>query len=109
MDKETQNLAEQKLALAQAIFNLHDSQKLAQIQSFVEKLTDERQEAEHEYNAKLLTFDEWNKQFDDDYNPDDYIPEYGMTLHEYRMKIYQAEKEEGMSKEHFSEKVKNWK
>ncbi|NPA45458.1 MAG: hypothetical protein GXO49_07985 [Chlorobi bacterium] len=41
-------------------------------------------------NGKL-SFEEWNKQFDDDLKLDDFIPEYGMTLREFRMSIYEAE------------------
>ena len=56
-----------------------------------------------------MTFQEWNKQFDDNTNLDDYIHEYEMTLREYRLKIYNSEKETGMSKESFAQKVKSWK
>ncbi len=46
-----------------------------------------------EYNSenKKQSFEDWNKQFEDDFKLDDFIPEYGMTLREFRMGIYNAE------------------
>ena len=55
-----------------------------------------------------MTFEEWNVQFTDDMDLNEFIPEYGMTLKEFRLKIYNSERSEGMSKEKFIEKVNQW-
>ncbi|MCB1155856.1 MAG: hypothetical protein KDK45_00025 [Leptospiraceae bacterium] len=54
-------------------------------------------------------FESWNEQFEGrDLN--EYISEYGMTLGEYRKRIYDAEaSENSMTKEEFLDKLSNWK
>ncbi len=61
---------------------------------------------ECDFDAKVLSFSEWNKQFDDQ-DLDAFLPEYGMRLRDFRLKIYNSEKQEGMSKEEFFRKVKS--
>lgn len=58
--------------------------------------------------AKELSFEEWNEQFEDSFDLDDFVTEYGMTLREFRMGIYEAEtsgKEKPISI--FQNKLKN--
>jgi len=57
---------------------------------------------------ETINYAEWNKQFDDKLNLDEYIEELGMTLQEFRLMIYNSEREKGMSKKEFLNKVNNW-
>ena len=107
---ETQTLENRKILLAQKILSLDDTNVVLRIETFLDKLlADIHEEKEEEFDAKLLTFDDWNKQFDDEYKLDDFIPEYGMTVRDFRYKIYNSEKGDGMSKEVFFEKLNNLK
>jgi len=53
-------------------------------------LADYRKVSEEEKEADIISFNEWNKQFTDNGNLDDFIPEYGTTLGEFRKAIYEA-------------------
>ncbi len=103
------NFAEHKISLAQTILALDDINKIFQIKSYVNKLIHQEKVDNDEFDAKLLTFEKWNKQFDDDYKLDDFIHEYGMTVREFRLQIYNSEKGKGMSKHEFFKKVNNLK
>ncbi len=100
---EAINYAEQKILLAQTILAITDADKISQIQLYVSNLLENTHNSES--STKLLSFSDWNKQFDDKLNLDDFIPEYKMTLKDFRMKIYNAEKEKGMSKKEFIERI----
>ena len=58
-----------------------------------------------------LAFEAWNKQFDDnESNLDKYIPEYGMTLREFRIQMYSSENSgKGISKGNFFDELDKWK
>jgi len=111
---DTSNAAEQKVWLAQTILSLEDTTKLAQIQYFVQSILEpieqeevEEEEEENDYDAKQLTFEEWNEQFDDTYELDDFLPEYNMTVREFRQSIYDSERGPGMSFDEFVTKLNN--
>ena len=109
---ETLNFAEQKISLAQTILGLNDINKIYQIQTYINKIlkfTQEIEEVDDEFNAKELSFSEWNKQFEDDKDLNIFLPEYGMKLRDFRFKIYNSERQEGLSKEEFINKVNSWK
>ena len=107
---ETLNFAEQKISLAQTILALTDTNKIYQIQSYVNKtLKYNLLDKEVEFDAKELSFSEWNKQFDDDRDLNIFLPEYGMKLRDFRFKVYNSERQEGMSKEEFINRVNSWK
>ncbi len=106
------DLAEQKVSLVQTILSLNDMSKISQIQSYVNEILEysrEVEEFEDDFDAKKLSFSEWNKQFDDNRDLDTFLPEYGMTLKDFRFKIYNSERQEGLSKEEFINKVNSWK
>ncbi len=109
MIMETLNFAEQKISLAQTILALNDINKMYQIQSYINKILERTQEVEDDFNAKKLSFSEWNKQFDDNRDLNTFLPEYGMKLRDFRFKIYNSERQEGVSKEDFISRVNNWK
>ena len=54
------------------------------------------------------TFEQWNEQFTDSKNLDDFIPEYGTTLREYRKGIYDAEIGNEMTMPEFKDSLKTW-
>jgi hypothetical protein len=105
----TVSVSEQKISLAQTILGLNDINKIVQIQQYVNELLDKKQKVTTEFDAKTLSFSEWNTQFENSTNLDDYIPEYGMKLRDFRLKIYNSEREQGMSKQDFLQKIQNWK
>ncbi len=88
---------------------MRDVDKFHQIQAYVEELLREWQDPNEDFDAKKLTFSEWNEQFDNGYNLTDFIPEYGMTVLDYRLKIYNSEREAGMSKDEFINKLNSLK
>ena len=56
-----------------------------------------------------ISFEEWNKQFTNNKNLDEFIPEYGTTLQEFRQKIYETEiDEDEISFEELIEDIKQW-
>lgn len=55
-----------------------------------------------------LSFNEWNKTFMEERDLNEYIPEYDMTLRDYRMKIYNVEKGENYSINQFFKKMENY-
>lgn len=106
------NFAEQKISLVQTILSLKDIGFISQIEAFIKELVDTKSEdviqVQDNYDAKLMAFNEWNKQFEGDVDLDDFIPEYGMTLRDFRLKIYNAEKGKGLTKNEFEEKLNAW-
>jgi len=81
-----------------------DDDTLQKLYSVVHKFLEDNKK-----EGSKPSFEEWNKQFDDDYNLDDFIPEYGMTLREFRTGIYEAELSgEEMSIDEFREKIQRW-
>ena len=106
------NFVEQKISLAQTILALKDINLFVKIQTNITELYNRQNKVkklENNFDAKKMSFEQWNKQFDDNYNLDSFIPEYGMKLLEFRLKIYNSEKEVGMTKQEFANKVNNWK
>lgn len=102
---ETVNLEQQKNALVQTILSLTDKQKVLDIQKSVNKILNA---GKKRYDAKFMSFSDWNKQFDEvDLN--EYVEDYGMTIREFRKRIYDSERESGMSKSDFVTKVNSWK
>ena len=58
--------------------------------------------------SEQITFKQWNKQFNDDKNLDDFIPEYGTTLREFRKGIFEAETGQEMTMKEFKDSIKTW-
>jgi hypothetical protein len=100
----TIELTEQKKELAQIIFSLNDKKKINEIDNFIKQIIQKKDLINPGYNAKKMTFTEWNKQFED-LNLDIFLEEYGISLKDFRLKIYNSERENGISKESFFEKI----
>jgi len=109
---EKNNFSEQKISLAQTILSLTDVDFITQIEVYIKELISAKRgdltQIGDGFDAKLMTFNEWNKQFEDEYDLDDYIPEYGMKLRDFRLKIYNSEKGQGISKQEFENKINAW-
>ena len=118
--------AEQKMLIFQRLMFIDNKDLLAQIQLFIDTFLAELEtplvqeipkkrepesidnESETEFDATKLSFEAWNKQFTDNRNLDEYIPEHDMTLGEFRRSIYEAEADEEISREDFFESMKQW-
>ncbi|HAN77236.1 MAG TPA: hypothetical protein DCQ31_05405 [Bacteroidales bacterium] len=105
---ENESLAELKISLVQTIFSLENADEILKIQNFINSLLFpiNTENIDHEVE---LSFSEWNEQFDTNQNLDEFIEDYGMTLGEYRLLVYNSEQEEGISKDEFIEKINRWK
>lgn len=57
---------------------------------------------------KGMDFEQWMNQFDDKDKWDEVIPEHGMTLREFRKRIWEAEQSEELTYEEYLEKTKHW-
>lgn len=103
------NTAELKLELFRRIDSLPDERLLAIRQPILDILIHAGEVVrEVEESDGFL---EWNKQFEDDRELSEFIPEYGMTLGEFRRDIYESEtSEEGdMTLDEFIRDHKEWK
>ena len=96
---ETKNSAEQKLLIFQKIMSIQNEKKINQLFAIVNKFTKNKIS-----DNKQLSFEEWNSLFMTERDLNEFIPEYDMTLGEYRMKIYKAEKGKDYSINQFLEK-----
>lgn len=91
-------LKEKKLSLIQGLLLLQDETIINKIDGLIKKgLSYTSNE------KKVLSFDKWNEQFEDNADLNEFIEEYGMTLGEFRKATYEAEVGESMSLEEFFE------
>ncbi len=79
------------------------------ITDFSVEVIENETDNDNDFDANEMTFEEWNKQFDDNRNLDEFIPEYGTTLRRFRMGIYESEREEGYTVNEFFNRMKSWK
>ncbi len=61
------------------------------------------------FNASKLSFEEWNKQFTDKTDLDIWLPEYRMTMREFRTKIYESERSDIITYEELGQVIESWK
>jgi len=101
---------EQKLKIFENILAVNDKDKLLELQYIIKNFISENGIVyTKRKKSKTISFEEWNKQFIDNRDLDEYIPEYGMTLGDFRRQIYKAEFGKSMSLNEFENKVKEWK
>lgn len=110
---DTINLAEQKLKLFQKIMSIENEKALNKLFIITDKfLTQENTNNSlsdiENVEISELTFEEWNELFMQEKNLDDYIPEYEMSLREYRMKIFKAEQGKSYPINQFFKKLENY-
>ena len=110
---DTINLAEQKLKLFQKIMSIENEQILNKLFIITDKFiatktTNESQDELENIDIKELSFEEWNELFMQEKDLDEYIPEYDMTLHDYRMKLYRAEQGKSYPINQFKKKLESY-
>ena len=109
---ENSSLAEQKISLIQSILAIDKLEVLVQLQTYLDELNhgqNEQTDTDAEPpEAKGLSFEEWNNQFDDDRSLDEYLPEYGVTLGDFRRNIYESESGEETSIDEFFKDMEQW-
>ena len=108
-------LAQYKLEIINQILQIDDRRLLEQLNAVIKKHSKRvnnsqpEPDDEEEYDAKKMSFEEWNKQFDDDRDLDEYLPEYGMTRGEFRRMIYERERNgKEMTFEEFFKRMEQW-
>ena len=62
-----------------------------------------------EFDARLLIFEEWCKQFSDDADLEEFLPEFGMTLRDFRKSIFESERSGWMTYEALGAAIQQWK
>jgi len=110
---DTINLAEQKLKLFQKIMSIENEKILSKLFIIADKFVT-KNNTDYTYNnienidIATLSFNEWNKLFMQEKDLNEYIPEYEMTLRDYRMKLFNAEKGESYPINQFFKKLESY-
>lgn len=108
---ETINLAEQKLLLFQKIMTIENDKVINKrfiiVDKFISSKSAKNIEDLENIDIENLTFEEWNELFMEDKDLNQFIPEYDMTLGEYRNRQYNAEKGKSYPINQFLEKLEN--
>jgi len=100
---------EQKLKIFENILAVNDKEKLLELQYIIKNFISENKITYTNNDTEAISFEEWNKQFTDQRDLNEYIPEYGMSVGDFRRQIYEAEFGNSMSLNEFENKVKQWK
>ncbi|MBK9014574.1 MAG: hypothetical protein IPM82_11110 [Saprospiraceae bacterium] len=93
-----------KLNIIEKLLPLNNLEVLLKIQSLLGKtLHGGVVPANPDDSPKEQTFEEWNLQFEDDENTnlEEYLPEHGMSLRQFRQLIWEGEQSEAMTFEAF--------
>ncbi|MBI5914360.1 MAG: hypothetical protein HY842_03220 [Bacteroidetes bacterium] len=101
-----------KLNIIEKLLPLDNLDVLLKIQSFLGKtLKNGGGQVTKDDATGGQAFEEWNQQFEDDENTnlDEYLPEHGMTLRQFRRLIWEGEQDETMTFESFVEDQKSWR
>ncbi len=100
-----------KLNIIKALLPLDNIDVLLRIQSTLGVLGPSGEPDSHEDYPVKMSFEEWNKQFEDDGNVDldEFLPEYNMTLGQFRKIIWKGEQETPMTLEAFLDDQKSWR
>jgi len=106
------SVAEYKLKIFEQLMNVNSEAALIQINEFLKTFIKEfkrpatKKRTTESTVANQISFEEWNKQFTNFKDLNEYIPEYGMTVGEYRKEIFEAEMGETRPIEEFQTKLK---
>lgn len=101
----TINLAEKKMMLFRKIIDIENEKAINTLTKIIDKILLINQS---EINIEDLTFEEWNSLLMEDKDLNELISEYGITLGEYRRKIYEAEKSESYPIQQFLDKLESY-
>lgn len=85
-------LAEHKLEIFKELLALENEKALNRVRNLIRKFLNE-QNTSTKKNVKeyKISFEEWNKQFEDTGSVNEPTSEYEMTVKEFRKNIYEAE------------------
>ncbi len=103
---DTSSLAEQKISLFQKIMTIENEKVLSSLSKLIDKLVTGKQSEDISIDG--LSFEEWNELFMEQKDLQSFIPEYNMTLREYRKKIFEAEKSKSYPIEQFLKKLESY-
>ena len=100
----------EKFKIFENILAVNNKKMLFQLQYLITNFISENEIINVE-NKEIdnISFEEWNKQFTNERDLNDFIPEYGMTVGNFRNQIYEAEFGNSMSLNEFENKVSQWK
>jgi len=99
----------EKFKIFENILAINNKKLLMRLQYLITNFISENNIESGTVSNNVISFNEWNKQFVGKQNLDDFIPEYGMTVGEFRRQIYNAEFGETMSLNEFKNKISKWK
>ncbi len=108
---KTLNLTEKRILLFKKILSIENEDLINKLFVIVDKFLTETVEVENhleDVNFSSISFDEWSEIFMEDRNLNEYIPEYDMTIGEYRKKIYESEISESFPVENFLKKLEKY-
>ena len=98
-----------KTQVIDEIMSIENEKTLKKLYTVVHTFLADYREDKKGKKPEKPSFEQWNKQFTDNQSLDDFIPEYGMTLREFRKDIYDAEMSDyNMTTEEFQESIKTW-
>ncbi len=104
---------EVKFEIIQQLVSLDDMDLLLKIQRLLKGAFKTEKgstpDDEDEFDASKMTFEEWSRQFTDERDAEDFLPEYNMTLQEFRRTIYEAEKSGSLTYEELGASIEAWK
>jgi hypothetical protein len=101
-----------KLNIIEKLLLLDNLDTLLKIQSFLGKTLKNGESQDKQDGAAIAqTFEDWNRQFEDDENTnlDEFLPEHGVTLRQFRQTIWEGEQSDTMTFEAFLEDQKSWR
>lgn len=106
----TINFADKKILLFQKLLTIDNEEALNQLNILINNFILEAKSLDNIENIDInsLSFQEWNKIFMEEKDLNEYIPEYDMTLLDYRMKIYNAERSESFPINKFFKKLESY-
>ena len=99
---------EQKFKIFENILSVNNDKLLQKLSIFIKEFISEYDKLnENADNTEIVSFDKWNEQFTDSRSLNEFIPEYQMTLGDFRRQIYESETGDSMPLSEFQKKLKN--
>ena len=99
---------EQKFKIFENILSVNNDKLLQKLSIFIKEFISEYENLDENKSEKNIeSFEKWNEQFTDDRNLNEFIPEYQMTLEDFRRQIYESETGETIPLSEFQKKLKN--
>jgi len=106
------NIAEYKIEIFKELLAVENENALDQIRSLIRTFLPKKESSIQKKRKSNyeMSFEEWNEQFVSEQNLNEFIPEYGTTLKDFRQDIYEAEmdSEGDMDLDDFLKELKTW-